>query len=137
MASLSLLQVYRHWIEFSAATIITTSRAMLRNFRAPSFSKINSLGNGIRFYSLNFPEPDKPTSARPLLGQFKYPLLHVFLISSTVYMLLHALRYKLEYDEEKTKLAAKEKAIELEIQEIINRKQQELNNKWYKKLSFW
>lgn len=89
-----------------------------------------------RRYSVRFATEFDELNKKPTIGQFKYPLFHVFLIASSTYMAMNAWWYALEYEQTEKKLKEQSAVLDSQLQaalEEINATKKELLHKkhWY------
>lgn len=108
------------------------------------FSKVRLWGGNARLGALGrtlatvrFPE-GAPAPPKPLIGQFSGPLLHTFLIASTVYISLQSVWLALECGEKKEELLVRERVLEAEIQALVDEKRALLApESWWRGLRLW
>lgn len=75
-----------------------------------------------QYSTVRFSTQFDAANPKPTLAQFKYPLFHVFLIASSTYMAMNAWWYALEYKEKEQKLQEAARALDLELQAVIDEK---------------
>ena len=115
----------------SKVVILGTRRNIVRN---------NILHRILRSYSyVNFPQGDSIESPKPTLSQFKNPLFHCFLVASTTYIVLHTVWTNLNSSEKEERFIDKTKAFEDRIQQLVDKKRNELESKksWSHVFKFW